>query len=129
MQGKGGQCAQVLSQHELQPATQGLVTGWGLVWRYARTWGAGANHWLGVAGAAAPAAGVAALRKFWLEVLPSLRSGVSCMAGGTAINKDVLRSLLARAARHWRRPKASLCLQQLPWASSDLKSPHPAVDC
>ena len=41
--------------------------------------GAGANHWGGPVGAA-PAALVAVLRKFWLDVLPILRMGTSCMA-------------------------------------------------
>lgn len=52
------------------------------------TVGAGANHWLGPVGAA-PAAGVAALRKFWLEVLPSLRKGVSCMANGPETQQEL----------------------------------------
>ena len=43
------------------------------------TVGAGANHWGGPVGAA-PAALVAVLRKFWLDVLPILRMGTSCMA-------------------------------------------------
>ena len=52
------------------------------------TVGAGANHWLGPVGAA-PAGGVAALRKFWLEVLPSLRKGVSCMANGPETQQEL----------------------------------------
>ena len=83
-------CVMFLSQRKVEGfAAQILATEGKECGAMRCTWGAGANHWLGPAGAAAPAAGVAALRKFWLEVLPSLRMGVSCMAEGKPI-RDVL---------------------------------------